>query len=414
MDPLRLAIIGTGGFAAEHQRAALQLEEQGLLRLVATCDPNPAAFQGEAAAWRLHDRSVQVFDDYRCMLEQCRGRVDLVAVPTPITLHAEMHQAGVEAGLAVYLEKPPTLDAVEFEQMCTTERRAARATLVGMNFMLEPERQRLKERLVAGEFGRLQQVCFLGLWPRSDRYFRRNDWAARLMIGRRLVLDSCFGNAMAHFVHALFSWAGADRPEARAGLLRARARLDRAHDIDGADTFRVEAVTTAGTTMRFAQTHATRAASRQLETLCCERATIRYEVGRQAEVVWHDGRREQTALHYPDVVYDNYVAYCGYLRGERGRPATTIEDCRGFVQLNALAYISSGQIFNLAPRRVERHRQSDGEELLSVAGLDDELSAFAEQGQAPQLAGLPWVDAQQLGKLRPVVEHMHQQRCGPR
>jgi len=379
-----LAVIGMGGFAAEHQSAALRLERAGLVRLVATCDPRPGAFREQVSEWQLDARGVRVFDDYRTLLEQCGPEVDVLAVPTPIPLHAEMHRAGVEAGAAVYLEKPPTLDPEELDQMVSVEQRAHRATLVGFNFMLEPERRQLKQRLLAGEFGRLHEATFLGLWPRAQAYYARADWAGRLTLGEQLILDSPLGNAMAHFVHALLFWAGDADVESRATVERARAELWRAHDIQGADT---------------------RADSRQPETLVCERATIRYEVDHGYEIAWHDGRSETKVLHYPDVVGDNYRAYFRYLDGRRSRPPTTLGDCRSFVALNGLAYLSSGTIRDFPAARVHRQKYDTAAEYCAVAGLDEALAYFTRGGRWP--AEPPrWISVGELAGLRSVVEEM--------
>src|SRR5690606_6543634 len=105
--PIRIGIIGMGGFAGWHHNTIARLEERNLAKLVCTCDPHAAAFTTEQQTWRLSERGVCIFPDYRQMLDACGKELDLLVVPTPINLHAEMHRAGVEAGIPVYLEKPP-------------------------------------------------------------------------------------------------------------------------------------------------------------------------------------------------------------------------------------------------------------------------------------------------------------------
>src|SRR5690606_28291972 len=43
-SPIRVGIIGMGGYAARHHEALLQLENAGEARLVCTCDPAPSKF----------------------------------------------------------------------------------------------------------------------------------------------------------------------------------------------------------------------------------------------------------------------------------------------------------------------------------------------------------------------------------
>jgi predicted dehydrogenase len=133
MSPIRIGIIGMGGFAGWHHNVVTRLEERGLAKLICTCDPQAAAFATEQQNWNFSARGVAVFTDYRPMLAACHRDLDLLVVPTPINLHAEMHRAGVELGIPVYLEKPPTLDYVELEEMITRDRQARHSSLVGFN-----------------------------------------------------------------------------------------------------------------------------------------------------------------------------------------------------------------------------------------------------------------------------------------
>jgi hypothetical protein len=142
------------------------------------------------------------------MLDAECGELEVVTVPTPIPLHAPMHRACVERGLACYLEKPPTLYHAELDEMLAVEARAARQTQVAFNFIVEDSRQALKRRILAGEFGRVLRAGSHGHWPRPTTYFTRSAWAGRLFLGGRPVLDSCIGNAMAHYVHSLLFWCG--------------------------------------------------------------------------------------------------------------------------------------------------------------------------------------------------------------
>jgi predicted dehydrogenase len=177
------------------------LEDAGVCRLICTCDPSDDALQAARARWNLDGRGVRVWTDYREMLDVHVGELDVVTIPTPPPLHAEMHRACVERNLACYLEKPPTLDPDELERMITVDAGARKQTQVAFNFIIEEPRQALKRRLLAGEFGALRRASFVGLWPRASDYYARAAWAGRLLGNDgRLVLDSCIGNALAHHV----------------------------------------------------------------------------------------------------------------------------------------------------------------------------------------------------------------------
>ena len=389
--PIRIGIIGLGGFAGAHHHTLVQLEAQGHARLVCTCDPQAAAFAAQQQSLEFARRGVQVFTDYRAMLDASGHELDMLVVPTPISLHAEMHRAAVERGIPVYLEKPPTLDYRELERMIATDRAAKKATLVGFNFIIERARLALKQRLLSGDFGLLREVRLNTQWPRPDSYFARNNWAGRLLApDGGVILDSCFGNAMAHFVHNLLFWAGDSTLMSWGQPETVRAELYRAHPIEGADTFFVESRTTAGAILRFAITHACEGESLQAEIVVCEKASIHYWVGDRAEIRWHDGRVEPVTLDPFHALEENHRDYYRYLRGESPRPATTLVDSRPFVVLNNLAYVSSGEITPIPASLIHSiTHPHDAKNYLAVDGLPAALDDFLAHGRWPG-ATLGW------------------------
>ncbi len=386
--PIRIGIIGMGGFAGSHHTAVARLEEQGHAKLVATCDPRADAFAIEQQTWRFAERGVRVYPDYRTMFDACHRGLDLVVVPTPINLHAEMHAAATALGLPVYLEKPPTLDHAELEQMITADGRARKSSLVGFNFIIEKPRLALKERMLAGEFGAVRGATLSALWPRPASYFSRNNWAGRLMMNDRVVLDSCFGNAMAHFVHNLLFWTGGPELFSWGQPAAVRGELYRAHAIEGADTFFVETDTTAGVNIRFALSHACAGAGTHLEMVLCDKAVLRYAVGRQIEIRWNDGRIEKIAAAPFDPLVENHLDYYRYLRDETPRPATTLVDSRPFVALNDLAHVSSGRIAPIPAALVSGVREEkEQKDYFHVAGMTAAHENFLVRGAWPGANG---------------------------
>ncbi len=386
--PLRIGIVGMGGFAGWHHNTVAKLEERGHVRLICTCDPDPPAFAAAQQGWRFSQRGVGVFTDYRTMLEASHRNLDFVVIPTPIGLHAEMHDAVTARGLPAYVEKPPTLDYAELERMIAADRRAPKSSVVGFNFIVEKQRLAMKERILSGEFGAIRGATLSGMWPRPASYFSRNNWAGHLFRDGRAIVDSCFGNAFAHFVHNMLFWLGGPELFSWAQIAAVRAELYRAHAIEGADTFFVESDTASGVTIRFALTHACSGESIHAETVICEKAVLHYVVSRQIEVRWNDGRIERSAPEPFDGLEENHLEYYRYLRGETPRPATTLADCRPFVAVNDLAHISSGRITPIPAALVTHLRdEKDQKDYVSVAGLPAAMEQFLTRGQWPGANG---------------------------
>lgn len=404
-----------GGYAGAHHLAARALEESGCARLVCTCDPAPESFAAQAEDWRLRARGVAIHTDYRRMLDAHAGELDVLAIPTPIPLHEEMHREGVERGLAIYLEKPPTLDPRQLERMIACDRRAPIPTLVGFNFTGESVRQTLKRRLLRGDFGKPREVRLLGLWPRPEHYFERNQWAGRLTgDDGRLILDSCLGNALSHHVFNALHWAGARDVDQWAGPTSVRARAYRAHRIQGADTFFVSVETDAGVPVRIALSHACEGEHRHRETLVCEHATIHCVTRSHAEIRWRDGRAETIPIPDEDHQARNYRSLFACLAGERPRPVITLEDTRPFVRLHALAYLAAQTIEDIDPALVRPVTKPNGDGVFrDVRGLAERAERFLAEETWPWRQPGPAATPSMLGDLEPAVRRMAERNAEP-
>lgn len=341
----RIAIAGLGGFARNHHEAVLALEATGKAKLVATCDPDEATRESVASDLRFGQRGVRVYVTLDALLGAEAGNLDLVCLPTPIPLHAPMHRACVDAGVAVYLEKPPTLWLPELDEMIATDLRASKATRVGFNFVGDPFRRKLKRRTLSGEFGALHEVVFWGHWPRGRVYYDRAPWAGRIRLADRWVLDNPIGNAMAHYIQNLLFWAG--RSEQTVGDVGAvRAVLQRGHAIQSFDTVFLEAEVGDGVALRVAASHFVQGHHSERETVRLEHACIHLD-WRSAEIRWKDGRIEKLESEFRSqnqLLAWNLERYWAYLQGLEERPVTTLTDSRPFVSLIDLAFLSAQRI----------------------------------------------------------------------
>lgn len=387
----RAAIFGMGGFARLHHQSLRELETEGATQLVATCDLRPENFPELMA--NLEARGVKIYRDYGELLEKHAGELDFATIATPIPLHAPMHRACVSRGVAAYLEKPPTLDYRELETMIEADKSAPFAAAVGFNFIGESARHALKTRLVAGEFGELKRASFLGSWPRSDVYFARASWSGRLRVGDNLVLDSCVGNALAHYVHNLLFWCGTREVMSWGEIESVEAELYRAHAIESFDTVFARGVC-GGAQIRVGATHASSGAEWQHESLECERATLVYQTrGGGWQINWNDGRRENGPTEMAatgEFLTRNLRQFIDTLGGENARPLTTLEDCRPFVHFNDLLFVAAKRITTLQAPFVSERKNNRGEILRAIENIENTLEEFGRDGQLPSERGLSW------------------------
>jgi len=388
-EPVRVGIIGMGGFAESHHRAVHTLEGQGSCRLVTGCDPHPESFGQLVAELAFETRGIRVYDDYIQMLEQERGALEVVTIPAPLPLHAEMHAACVARGLAVYLEKPPTLDYTELERMIAIDQAASTLTAVGFNYIVQPARRALKERILSGEFGAVRRVCFSGLWPRPPSYYERTFWAGKLVHDGRLVLDSCMGNAMAHHVHNVLHWAGQGSLDTWAGVADVSAELYRAHAIESFDTAFVKAATSDGVELRLALSHACDGESRHSEWIICDDATVVCDARSPWRIDHRDGRREHVEVNADDLLAANLMAYFSYVRREVERPLTSLADSRPFVELCDLAFIAAGRIHQVPEAALARAADRE-DAYIAISDLGDVLDRYFADDLFPSEQEVVW------------------------
>jgi predicted dehydrogenase len=404
---LKVAIAGLGGFARAHHEALSILKEEGVAELIATCDPRATPEVGT----EIETQGVAFYPDFIEMLDASRDELDFVTVPTPIPLHAPMHRASVERGLGVYLEKPPTLDWQELESMIEVDKTAPFATQVGFNFIVETPRQQLKARLLAGEFGALRLVGFLGCWPRSTSYFQRAGWAGKLQVGGKLILDSCVGNAMAHYVHNVLFWCGTGGVLSWGEVSEIEAELYRAHAIGSFDTVFARG-NAGGTEIHIGATHAASDTQWQQEWLECEKANIRAIASGAYRIEWHDGHLETTESNVPgQLLARNIAHYTRYLTGQELRPLTTLADSRPFVQFNDLLFIAAKKIVDVPTKYVNR-KITSADELVAISQIEDHLQRFGLNGLLPSECGIPWAQpggtavASDISMLQAVIDSM--------
>lgn len=407
--PVRTAIAGIGGFGAAHHEVFEILEAQKRTRIVATCDPILDRLGEICEQYHFSHRGVKTYRTFEEILDTHRGQLDLGVVAAPFQFHSAMHEALVRDQIACYMEKPPTLDPQELQEMLNVEKNAAIATNVGFAYVDMPDRLNLKCRILNGEFGKLKKISFLGLSHRGHSYFQRNNWAGRLMVEGKLILDSCLGNAMAHFVNSMLFFANQNGLQAWARPIEMSCEMYRANRIEGADTIFATGRLDNGIEFGIAASHACLNQEAVIEeTMEFEGASIAIHDLNDVSVRKPGKALERFSIAKPTLI-DCVGHYLEYLSGSRSRPSQTLNDCQGFVEMNALFYLAANQIHDLPRDAVVNRHDSLGVALDNVERAGRRLVVDAV---LPSKADYPWArpggesTVKNLPHLRAIVEAM--------
>ncbi|MEW1806682.1 DUF6807 family protein [Pseudarthrobacter sp. NPDC080039] len=239
----RIALVGVHGFGERHLANLARLEKAGAVELVAVADPNPPS-PGTLAG------SVAVFADLDGLLA-ARPGADVVIFATPIQTHAPLAIAALQAGMDVYVEKPPVASMAQFEQVLAVARENGRLVQVGFQSLGSHALPAIREMVAAGDIGTVLGISATGQWLRTKAYFKRSRWAGKRRLDGTDVVDGVATNALAHAVATGLFLAGA---RALADVASVETDLYRAHDTESDDTSVLRVRTANGGTLLCALT----------------------------------------------------------------------------------------------------------------------------------------------------------------
>ncbi|NKB71710.1 MAG: hypothetical protein GKR89_31940 [Candidatus Latescibacteria bacterium] len=290
--PVRVGVVGMGGFARTHLGYVEQVVGAGLgVHLGQVVLPaDQETFAPQTAA--LRDNKVAIYPSLRDMLATARQQLDLVCVPVGIPWHRPMVEAVLEAGCHVLVEKPAAGSVQDIDAMIAAQRRTGGLAALGFQHLYASGIQRLKDWLCQGHLGPLKRARAAGSWPRPPAYYQRNGWAGRRAVGDAWVLDSPHHNALAHAVNLLCYLGSLEKGQALSPA-RLQGELYRANSIDSADTVCLRMQTEEGVEVFFAASHCTDRRFDPLFVFEGERGQLEVAYSGEARVLWGDGRVEE-------------------------------------------------------------------------------------------------------------------------
>lgn len=194
-----LGLIGCGVIGKIHALGIAQLEREGEVgvRPVAAADPSPEMLRqvgGVCEFRRLTTDPFAVIAD---------PEVDAVIIGSPTHTHRELVRAAVDAGKALFCEKPlaPRFDDVV--ELCRLVAASGVAAQVGFHCRFHPLVARLKEIADSGELG-----APMGYVLRDDQYFPSSAFHPAISDWRSRRENAGGGALLEHSIHGvdLLAW----------------------------------------------------------------------------------------------------------------------------------------------------------------------------------------------------------------
>ena len=183
MKPVRMGMIGLGHIPQNaHLPALSQLVEKGEVVLQAFCDVDRGVVSEQAKVWGANS----VYTDHREMFD--KEDLDGVYVCLPPTLHTDAELIAAEKEIALFVEKPQSLDIAQAVAFSETIDRADIVSQVGFMSRYYPSAEYLKAMLETRISRHAQVQLFYG--GRHIRY-----WTSRMAL--------CGGSYVENTIHMI-------------------------------------------------------------------------------------------------------------------------------------------------------------------------------------------------------------------
>lgn len=273
---VKTALVGINGYAQVHLNQLKPLVESGKIELsAAVILPRERTPENMA-----YFRSVgcEVFDSLDEMFGRCARKPELVCLPTGISSHEPLTECCLAHGANVLVEKPAAGSLEAVDRMRRAETESGCFVAVGFQHIYSREFRKIKKDLVSGRLGALKSIAVMGIWPRPDAYYSRNNWAGRIKTDSgEQVLDSPANNAFAHYLNLPLFFAG-ETFECSAHPVKVEGQLYRARkSIEYFDTCGIQLKTARGAAICACFSHASNENRNPVIHIQCEKGSVRID-----------------------------------------------------------------------------------------------------------------------------------------
>ncbi len=270
---VRTALVGINGYAQVHLNQLKPLAESGGIELSAAV-VLPRERTPENMAY-FESAGCEVFDSLDEMFGHCARKPELVCLPTGISSHEPLTKCCLEHGANVLVEKPAAGSLEAVDRMRRAEAESDCFVAVGFQHIHSREFRKIKKDLLSGRLGRLKAIAVMGIWPRADAYYSRNNWAGRIRTASgEQVLDSPANNAFAHYLNLPLFFAG-ETFERSAHPVWIEGQLYRARkSIEYFDTCGIRLKTAGGTAVCAYFSHASNTVRNPVIRIQCEAGSV--------------------------------------------------------------------------------------------------------------------------------------------
>ena len=146
---MKIAIVGAGGMAYYHLKGFRAAGAE----VVAIADMN----KEKAGEYARENNIPHVYGSLTEMIQN-EKELDAVSIITPNKFHAPLCKEALKAGLNVFCEKPPALNAKEMQEVADAAKESGKTLMYDFNNRARPDSEALYSYVKAGEIGRINSA----------------------------------------------------------------------------------------------------------------------------------------------------------------------------------------------------------------------------------------------------------------
>lgn len=221
LEPIKTAVVGLGRMGLEHHCGVLSRLEQ--FDLVAGCDATPARRQTAEEKY-----GMATYESIQLMLAS--EDIEFVTIATPSSMHHAHVLEVVAAGKHCLTDKPPAMNAAEWDEMGEAACKAGVTLCCYQNARWNPHQRAAMAAIADGRLGRVEAVklVYIGYSTVMRTYGvtdYRPQWRAERRFGGGILYD--FGP---HHFDRVLQVAGSARPVSVYCRLSSRSWSDEVDD----------------------------------------------------------------------------------------------------------------------------------------------------------------------------------------
>jgi predicted dehydrogenase len=378
---INVAFIGAGGYAFEIIKRMWDLPRIYNIAAVYSL-PDYKAF----GLTECIKRNIPIYYDLSTMLDELRGKVETVFIPTSIYSHYELAKQCVEQGYNVYVEKPPVAVIQDYDDLQRCLRKHGKKGAIGFQYLYTDILQRIKSYICSEKYGKVRRVRSYGAWIRYESYYDNTEWGGKVKFDGKWVLDGSINNALAHMVAGSL-YLACDKQMSMAVPETVQAELYSVHHIDGEDTSSIRVITDKGVEIVMITTHCSEKDTCVETVIECDNAVITYTdfdrcVIRSAggiveEFEDKDEHRTFMLRSIADALNTD-SDFCA-----------DIKNCRAFTLTVNSAYESSGGVERIDDMYVREEPYADTTKRVLI-GIDNDILSAHNRGMLFSECGFDW------------------------